>query len=241
MHTAEQWQTLTDRITAAAHRSGIPYADAQDIAQDIAARHIAGKFARGAESLDAVLRIARAIARRAGTWTALGEQSKRDYMRYMREKARPGFAVPCRDASTAYPSPAAMAEAAEAKGFPVERIHAVYGIGPTALHEPGTTPDVIGSGPAWTMPEPIPADRYPTDPNPASRLAARLRCAEHLQALAAGSIQPRRQEQTAEPTAAEQAEQARQDWQAFKRKGSRIDAGYEDRQTRLMGDAVHFQ
>lgn len=221
MHTAEQWQTLTDRITNAAHRSGIPYADAQDIAQDIAARHIAGKFARGAESLEGVLRIARAIARRAGTWAALGEQTHRDRARYMREKNRPGYAVPCRDASTAYPSPAAMSEAAEAKGFPVERIHAVYGIGPTALHEPGTTPDVIGSGPGWTMPDPIPADRYPTDPNPASRLAARLRCAEQLQALAAGSLQPRSQEPTAEPTAAEQAEQARKAWKAWKAASAR--------------------
>lgn len=221
MHTAEQWQTLTDRITNAAHRSGIPYADAQDIAQDVAARHLAGKFARGAESLDAVLRIARAIARRAGTWAALGEQTHRDRARYMREKNRPGYAVPCRDASTAYPSPADMAAAAERQGFPVDRIHAVYGIGPTALHEPGTTPDVIGSGPGWTMPEPIPADRYPTDPNPASRLAARARCLEHLQALAAGSLQPRTQEQTAEPTAAEQAEQARKAWKAWKAASAR--------------------
>lgn len=228
MHTAEQWQTLTDRLTNAAHRSGIPYADAQDIAQDIAARHLAGKFAAGAESLDAVLRIARAIARRAGTWAALGDQTNRDRARHMREKKRPGYAAPVRDASTAYPSPVAMAEAAERQGIPVHRVHEVYGIGPTALHEPGTTPDVIGSGPAWTMPDPIPADRYPTDPNPASRLAARVRCIEQLQALAAGSITPRPQQQTQEPTAAEQAEQAREEWQSFKRRGRRIDAWQED-------------
>lgn len=240
MHTAEQWQTLTDRISRAAQRSGIPHADSQDIAQDVATRHLMGAFARNADSLDGVFRMARAVARRAGTWYALSQTGDRDRKRAQRT-AEGRYRFPVRDSNTAYPSPADMAAAAEAKGFPVDRIHAVYGIGPTALHEPGTTPDVIGSGPAWTMPAPIPADRYPTDPNPASRLAARLRCLEHLQALAAGSIQPRHQEQTAEPTADEQAEEARRAWLAFKRQGQRIDAGEEDRRGRQMGDALYRQ
>ena len=183
-HTSEQWQTFTAKITRAAERSGMTRADAEDIAQDIAARYLAGRFAKGAADLDAVVRIARSIARRAGTWAALGDQTHRDYTRYLREKRKPAFALPVRDASTAYPSPVAMAEAADRQGFPVERIHAVYGIGPTALHEAGTTPDVIGSGPGWTMPEPIPADRYPTDPNPVGRIMARIRCANDWRRVA---------------------------------------------------------
>lgn len=180
-HTAEQWQAFTAKITRAAERSGMTRADAEDIAQDIAAKHLAGRFAKDAADLDGVVRMARAVARRAGTWAALGAQTGRDFDRSRRAER---YTVPVRDASTAYPSPVAMAEAAERQGFPVERIHEVYGIGPTALHEPRTTPDVIGSGPGWTMPDPIPADRYPTDPNPVGRIMAKIRCANDWRRVA---------------------------------------------------------
>jgi hypothetical protein len=55
-----------------------------------------------------------------------------------------------------------------------------------------------------------------TDPNPASRLAARERCLSELVALAAGSITPRPRTAAREQTAAEQVAEARQAWERFK-------------------------
>jgi hypothetical protein len=173
--TPAEWQTLAARIAAAARRDGIPAADADDIAQDIIARHLEGRFAGRCEN------------------TQGGD----------------------------YPSPAAMAAAAEAKGFPVDRIHAAYGIGPQSLHEAGWTPTVKEQ-----TTSPATLTRCPvgdTDPNPASRLAARERCLAELVALAAGSITPR--PRTAEPelTAAEQAKQARAAWKAHKARAAKAD------------------
>lgn len=177
------WTRFTQTVTRAAERSGMTRADAEDIAQDIAARIVEGRLAQQAENLGQAYAMARAIARRAGTWLALGNQTNRD-----RRRAKRGqdgrYKIPVRDASAAFPSPADMAAQAETRYIPVDRVHAAYGIGPSALHEPGTTPSVCGSGPGWTMPEPIPADRYPTDPNPLSRIVAALAVANDARRVA---------------------------------------------------------
>jgi hypothetical protein len=179
----EDWTAFTDSITNAAHRGGLTRADAEDVAQDIALRIVEGRFAKNAENLRQAFGTARRIARKAGTWAVLGGQARRDRDRYNRARKAEGFQFPTTDDPT-YPSPARMAAAAEAKCFPVARIHEAYGIGPTALAEPGTTPSVCGSGPGWTMPEPIPADRYPTDPNPIGRIVAALAVANDARRVA---------------------------------------------------------
>jgi hypothetical protein len=177
------WTAFSASITRTAERSGMTRADAEDIAQDIALRIVEGRFAQKAETLRQAFGLARAIARRAGTWAALGNQTGRD--RDRKRRSQDGrYQFPVRDESAAFPSPDRMAAAAEAKGFPVARVHEAYGIGPTALAEPGTTPSVCGSGPGWTMPEPIPADRYPTDPNPVGRIVAALAVANDARRVA---------------------------------------------------------
>jgi hypothetical protein len=181
--TNADWQTFTDSITRTAERSGMTRADAEDIAQDIATQIVAGRFAKKAENLRQAFGIARAIARRSGSWAALGAQTNRDRHRYNQARRREGFQFQA-TTEREYPCPARMAAAAEAKCFPVARIHEVYGIGQTALAEPGTTPSVCGSGPGWTMPEPIPADRYPTDPNPVGRIVAALAVANDARRVA---------------------------------------------------------
>lgn len=178
------WTRFTQAITRAAERSGLTHADSQDIAQDIAARIVEGRFAKQAESLRQAFGLARTIARRAGTWLALTAAGDRERKRHAKAKQQPGWLAPAVTDRSTFPSPADMAAAAEAKCFPVDRIHAAYGIGPTALQEPGTTPSVCGSGPGWTMPEPIPADRYPTDPNPISRIVAALAVANDARRVA---------------------------------------------------------
>lgn len=177
------WLRFAQTVTRAAERSGMTRADAEDIAQDLSLRIVEGRFAQNAESLGGAFAMARAIARRAGTWAALGRQTQTDARRA--KKSKDGrYQVAVRDASTAFPSPADMAAQAESRYIPVDRVHAAYGIGPTALAEPGTTPSVCGSGPGWTMPEPIPADRYPTDPNPLSRIVAALAVANDARRVA---------------------------------------------------------
>jgi hypothetical protein len=180
----EDWTAFTDSITRTAERSGMTRADAEDIAQDLALKIVEGRFAKNAENLRQAFGLARAIARRAGSWAALGDQTNRDRHRHNQARRMEGFQFHVRDESAAFPSPDRMAAAAEAKGFPVSRVHETYGIGPTALAEPGTTPSVCGSGPGWTMPEPIPADRYPTDPNPVGRIVAALAVANDARRVA---------------------------------------------------------
>lgn len=222
--TPAEWQTLAAMIAAAARRDGITAADADDIAQDVITRHWEGRFAAKCENTQGIYAVARSVARRAGTWAALDGMQDRDRSRAVRARRTEGYQFPrseTLDRTGDYPSPAAMAAAAEATGFPVDRIHAAYGIGPQSLHEAGWTPTVTEQ---TTTPEPLP--RCPageTDPNPASRLAARLRCLMQLVALAAGSITPR--PRTAEPelTAAEQAQQAREAWKAHKARAAKND------------------
>jgi hypothetical protein len=215
--TPAEWQTLAARIAAAARRDGIPAADADDIAQDIIARHLEGRFAGRCENTQGVFAVARSVARRAGTWAVLDGMQHRDRMRGSRARQAEGYQFPrseTLDRTGAYPSPAAMAAAAEAKGFPVDRIHAAYGIGPQSLHEAGWTPTVKEQ-----TTSPATLTRCPvgdTDPNPASRLAARERCLAELVALAAGSITPRPRTAAREQTAAEQVAEARQAWERFK-------------------------
>jgi len=127
-------------------------------------------------------------------------------------------------------SPARVKAARRAGMTPARFALAALGWGPLDDEEAAkSSPSVPQCGPGYTPPATgCPGMATATDPNPATRVAADRRCREHLDALAAGSLQPRTQEQTAEPTAAEQAEQARQAWLSFKRKGRRIDAWHED-------------
>ena len=168
-------EQLHAHLTRYARRDGMGWHDAEDIAQDVIARHLDGKLAANGEP-GQVLATAMVIARRAGTWAVLGSQANRDRSRAMRAKDG-RYKVPVRGASATYPDPVSMAEQAERHRIPLARVHEAYGVGPYAMTEPNTTPSVYGSGEGWTMPEPIPADRYPTDPNPASRLHARMECA----------------------------------------------------------------
>lgn len=182
--TPADWQKLTADLTRAAERSGLCGSDSDDIAQEIVASHWEGRFAKDAATTGEIFGRARAVARRAGTWLALTQTGDRDRKRGWRARQNPEtFRFHVVD-DRPFPSPATMAAAAEAKGFPVARIHEAYGIGPTALAEPNTTPSVCGSGPGWTMPEPIPADRYPTDPNPISRIVSALAVANDARRVA---------------------------------------------------------
>lgn len=215
--TPAEWQTLAARIAAAALRGGISAADADDIAQDVIARHLEGRFAGRCENTQHIYAVARSVARRAGTWAALDGMQDRDRQRASLARRTDGYQFPRSDTldrTGAYPSPAAMAAAAEAQGFPVDRIHAAYGIGPQSLHEAGWTPTVTEQ---TATPEPMPRGRIgESDPNPTSRLAARERCMAELVALAAGSITPKPRTAAREQTAAEQVAEARQAWERFK-------------------------
>jgi hypothetical protein len=155
-------------------REGIDPATADDIAQEVALRHLEGRLCRTAEAPGQVINTARIIARRAGTYRALlphadAEAKRASRRRKAEEEGR--YRVPVVDRSV-MPDPQTIAMAAEPRGIPLADALAAYGIGSRAEHEPGWTPTVTEAGPPEWMPDRIPVGLG--DPNPASREASRL-------------------------------------------------------------------
>lgn len=180
----EAYPRLVAAIRKHALRSGCDHATADDVAQEVIARHLDGRLCPDARDEWHLFHTARAIARRAGSWAVLLPEGNREACRSRKRKQRIAegtYQIPVVDRST-MPDPQTIALAAERRGIPLADALAAYGIGSRAESEAGWTPCVIPAGPQEEGPDRIPVGC--TDPNPASRIASRLEVANEWRRVA---------------------------------------------------------
>ena len=173
--SAEEWSHARGRLVAFGRRCGLQMADAQDMAQ----YQCHQLLTRRRWSL-CPLTLATAIG-----WTI------RRGRRYSVHVLRPGDSasrrraamadkLPPRPTRSSVPSGATMAEAAERLGVPLATVQEAFGLpsgGPVAValtDRPAAQPPLRG----------CPGLATATDPNPASRERARLRCANDWRRVA---------------------------------------------------------
>jgi hypothetical protein len=174
MIPTEAYPRLTAAIRKHARQSGCDDATADDVAQEVIARHLEGRLCPDARDEWHLFHTARAIARRAGSWAVILPENDRAAVRARTQKKRIAegtYRLPVVDRST-MPDPQTIALAAERRDIPLADALAAYGIGSRSESEPGWTPSVTEAGPPEWMPDRIPVGLG--DPNPASREASRL-------------------------------------------------------------------
>lgn len=239
--TAEEWSAAQAIIGRLLARRGITGPEAEDAQQDWADRTLRTNYRQPVEGPVHAAYITAALVRRRGVGVLLRQRrnaAKRHKRTGQQEPQPMGEAVGIRDTAPASCNPATMAEAGEAlaarmpkyaqaaraRGMtPAALALAAAGWGP--IDDEDVPPSAVTAcGPGYTPPtRGCPGLHTATDPNPASRTAAVAACRAQLDALAAGAVQPRHQEQEPEPTAAEQAVQAQEAWQRFKARAAARD------------------
>ena len=174
--TAAEWNDAHRIIRGAAVAHGIPFADAEDMAQEAARTILTRRFRIMPENPVHAARVLVRGAKRFGFWSLMPNPSKPQRMREV-DNLRP-----VREGGYD-PSPAQIAETAERHGITLAVAMARAGYGPQELAEPISA--VSGSGIGYTPPrEGCPGLHLATDPNPASRAAAALAAANDARRVA---------------------------------------------------------